>query len=143
MRGVSDGHTDSTVAKAVENEMTDRRVPDDFPRDQDLGSATGVQPKLLVRVGEGRYQSGLTEEELWTRYDVCEDLAAQLSDYASRKISAAGLSRDVALSRVEKGLRLKVDSGEWDFSQAEVAWVVKRTQQLLPHESDASHSGCP
>lgn len=112
--------------------MTDRRVPDDFPREPDLGSVTGVQPKLLVREVDGRYQSGLSEEQLWVRYDACEDLASQLSAYASRKIATSGLSPDVALSRVEKGVRLKVDSGEWDFSPAEVAWVMKRTQQLLP-----------
>ncbi len=116
--------------------MTDRRVPADFPRNQDLGSVTGVQPKLLVREVDGRYRSGLTEEELWVRYDACEDLATQLSVYALRKISTSGMSRDVALSRVEKGVRLKVDSSEWDFSQAEVVWVMKRTRQLLIAATD-------
>ncbi len=120
--------------------MTPRRVPDDFPREADLGSVTGVQPKLLVREVDGRYQSALSDEDLWVRYDTCEDLASQLADYASRKISTSGMARDVALSRVEKGIRLKVDSGEWDFSHAEVAWVVKRTQQLLPIGLDTSLS---
>lgn len=59
--------------------MTDRRVPDNFPREPDPGSVTGIQPKLLVREVDGRYQSGLSEKELWVRYDACEDLAAQLS----------------------------------------------------------------
>jgi hypothetical protein len=117
-------------------EMTDRRVPDDFPRDPDLGSVTGVQPKLLVREVDGRYQSGLTDEQLWVRYDACEDLAVQLSEYATKKISTSGMSRDMALRRVEKGVRLKVDSGTWDFSQAEVAWVMKRTRQLLLAAND-------
>lgn len=116
--------------------MTDRRVPDDFPRDQDLGSVTGVQPKLLVREVEGRYQSGPTDEELWVRYDACEDLASQLSAYVSRKIGTSGLSPDVALTRAERGMRLKVDAGEWDFSQAEVAWVMQRTRQLLLAATD-------
>jgi hypothetical protein len=116
--------------------MTDRRVPDDFPRDQDLGSVTGVQPKLLVREVDGRYLSGLTEEQLWVRYDACEDLASQLSAYASRKIASSGLSPDLALTRAEKGVRLKVDTGEWDFSQHEVTWVMKRTRQLLPAATD-------
>lgn len=111
--------------------MTDRRVPDDFPREPDLGSVTGAQPKLLVRQVDGHYQSGLTEEELWVRYDACEDLARQLSAYASRKIATSGLSPDVVLTRAERGVRLKVDAGEWDFSQREVAWVMKRTRQLL------------
>jgi hypothetical protein len=60
MRGVFDGHTDSTVSAAIENEMTNRRVPDDdFPRKPEPGAVTGVQPKLLVREVDGRYQSGL------------------------------------------------------------------------------------
>ncbi|MGY6255514.1 hypothetical protein ACXIVK_18795 [Paraburkholderia caledonica] len=115
----------------MKTEMTDRRVPDDFPREPDLGSVTGVQPKLLVREVDGRYQSGLSAEQLRERYEACEDLAGQLSEYASRKMSTSCMSRDTALSKVEKGVRLKVDSGEWDLSQAEMAWVMKRTQQLL------------
>ncbi|MFP3549134.1 hypothetical protein SB861_00300 [Paraburkholderia sp. SIMBA_049] len=120
----------------IKTEMTDRRVPDDFPREPDLGSVTGVQPKVLVRVVDGRYQSGLSEEQLWVRYDACEDLAGQLSAYVSRKIAIAGLSPDVAVTRAEKGMRLKVDAGEWDFSQPEVAWVMKRTRQLLIAATD-------
>lgn len=120
--------------------MTDRRIPDDFPREPDLGSVTGVQPKLLVREVEGRYQIGLTEDELWLRYDVCRDLAGQLSEYVRRKMAIAGLSADVALSRAGKGARLKVDSGEWDFSQPELAWVLNRTQQLLLDDSDATQA---
>src|SRR6185437_2733081 len=116
--------------------MTASRVPDDFPREPDLGCVTGVQPKLLVREVDGRYQSSLSEEQLWVRYDACEDLARQLSAYASRKIATSGLSLNVALTRAEKGVRLKVDSGEWDFSQAEMAWVMKRTQELLPGDSE-------
>jgi hypothetical protein len=134
---VSDGQTDSAAATAIENKMTDRRVSDDFPREPDLGSVTGVQPKVLVREVDGRYQSGLSEEQLWVRYDACVDLAAQLSVYALRKIATSGLSPDVALTRAEKGVRLKVDSGEWEFSQAEVAWVMKRTQELLLGKTSA------
>ncbi|ORC47959.1 hypothetical protein B2G74_20040 [Burkholderia sp. A27] len=116
--------------------MMHRHVPDDFPREPDLGSVTGVQPKLLVREVDGRYQSGLSEEDLWVRYDACEDLASQLSAYVSRKVASSGLSPGVALTRADKGLRLKVDSGEWDLSQREVAWVMNRTRQLLLAATD-------
>jgi len=51
----------------------------DFPKESDQGSVTGVQPKLLVREVDGRYQSVLAEEELWVRYEAGEDLASQLS----------------------------------------------------------------
>jgi hypothetical protein len=125
-----------TTPNSQEEDMTPRRVPDDFPREPDPGSVTGVQPKLLVREIDGRYQSGLSEEQLWVRYDACEDLASQLSAYASRKIASSGLSPDVALARAEKGVRLKVGTGEWDFSQCEVTWVMKRTRQLLIAATD-------
>ncbi|WP_342959546.1 hypothetical protein [Paraburkholderia azotifigens] len=115
--------------------MTDRQVPADFPREPDPGALTGVQPKLLVREVDGCYQSALSDVELWVRFDACEDLASQLSAYVSRKIASSGLSPDVALTRAEKGVRLKVDAGEWDFSQREVAWVMKRTRQLLLPEA--------
>jgi hypothetical protein len=79
----------------------------------------------------GRYHNGLTDEELWTRYDACEDLAGQLSEYALRKMSASGLSLDDALGRVEKGLKAKVSNGQWDFSRAEISWTLNRTRKLL------------
>ncbi|MGF6924335.1 hypothetical protein [Paraburkholderia sp. 40] len=113
-------------------------MPDDFPREPDPGSVTGIQPKLLVREVDGRYLNGLSEEQLRVRYDACEDLASQLSAYVSRKIATSGLSPEVALTRAEKGTRLKVDAGEWDFSQREMAWVIKRTRQLMFEVADKS-----
>jgi len=112
--------------------MTDRHIPDDFPREPDPGAVSAVQPKLPVREVDGRYQSALTDDELWVRYDACEDLAAQLAGYVSRKIATSGLTPGVALGRAEKGVKLKVDAGEWELSQREVAWVMKRTRELLP-----------
>ena len=106
-------------------------VPEDFPREPAPGAVPGAQPKLLVRETDGRYYTGLTDEELWTRYDACEDLAGQLAEYASRKMSAPGLSLDDALGRVEKGLKAKVGTGQWDFSHGEVTWLMKRTRELL------------
>lgn len=106
-------------------------VPDDFPRESALGVVPGAQPKLLVRKMGGRYHAGPTDEESWARYDVCEDFAGQLAGYASRKMSASGLSLDNALERVEKGLKAKVGAGQWDFSQGEIAWLMKRTRELL------------
>ncbi len=112
--------------------MTSRHpVPDDFPREPAPGLVPGAQPKLLVHEKDGRYHTGLTGEELWARYDGCEDLAGQLAQYASRKMSASGLSLDDALGRVEKGLTGKVGTGQWDFSPAEITWVIKRTRELL------------
>ncbi|MBB6317302.1 hypothetical protein FHX56_000593 [Paraburkholderia tropica] len=106
-------------------------VPDDFPRTPAPGAVSGAQPKLLVRESGGRYHTGLTNEELWTRYDACEELAGQLAEYASRKMSVPGISLDDALQRVEKGLSAKVGAGLWDFSRDEMTWLMKRTRELL------------
>jgi len=117
-------------------------VPDDFPRAPTLGVVSGVQPKLLVREMGGRYHTGLTDEELWTRYDMCKDLAGQLAGYASRKMSVPGPSLDDALQRVEKGLKAKVDGGQWDFSRAEIAWTLNRLRELLSAtRNDVGDSG--
>lgn len=112
-------------------------VPDNFPRNRAPGAVAGAQPKILVRESNGRYFSALTNEELVARYEVCADLAQQLTDYVSRKIADLGLPLDDALRRAEKGLRAKVSAGQWDFSDDEVGWMMNRTRELsLSHESD-------
>lgn len=63
--------------------MPDRRMSDDFPKVPEPGAIAHVQTKLLIREVDGRYQNALTDAELWVRYDACEDLAAQLAEYAS------------------------------------------------------------
>jgi hypothetical protein len=79
-----------------------------------------------------------------TRYGVCEDLARQLSAYTSRKMHRFGWSFADALAKIERGVKGKVSAGEWDFSPAEVAWVMKRTRELLSTETSGRRgSGCP
>ncbi|CAG9269537.1 conserved hypothetical protein [Paraburkholderia caribensis] len=118
-----------------------RVAPDDFPREPRLGVVAGVQPKLLVRKIDGLYRTGLTADELWARYDACEDLAEQLAKYTSRTRNASGLSLDDTLKRAEKGLKAKVDSGQWDFSVAEIAWVMKRTHELTLAAANGGEDG--
>jgi hypothetical protein len=119
-------------------------VPDDFPREPIPGFVPGAQPKLLAREKNGRYYTGLTDDELLTRYEVCEDLARQLSAYTSRKMHRFGWSFADALAKIERGVKGKVSAGEWDFSPAEVAWVMKRTRELLSTETSGRRgSGCP
>ncbi|WP_414446774.1 hypothetical protein AB4851_08275 [Burkholderia sp. 22PA0099] len=111
-------------------------VPDSFPRKLAPGSVPGVQPKMLLRqVGE-RYSNELDNEDVLARYRGCEDLACQLRDYVLRKVTASGFSLADALARAEKGVRQKVDSGQWDFSSDEVAWVAARTHVLVAEKSN-------
>ncbi|HIH2748567.1 hypothetical protein L3V59_40115 [Burkholderia aenigmatica] len=72
-------------------------VSDDFPRERWIvGLLPGSQPKLLVSETDGKYYTGLARDEMWTRRDASEDLARQLSMYASRKMTGFRLSLDDA-----------------------------------------------
>ncbi len=106
-------------------------VPEDFPKQPSSGAVSGAQPKLLVRRVDGRYQSALTEEQLRTRYDACEDLVRQLVEYALRKIGQFGWSIDEVLEKVKESLSHKVSAGEWDLSPEEIGWVMERSRRLL------------
>jgi hypothetical protein len=117
--------------------MTDKHVvPEDFPRETLTGSLAGSSPKLLLRKVGDRYFAGLTPDELYERYDACEDLAQQLALYTQRKIDTEGWGFDKALHRVEMGLENKARTGVWDFSSAEIAWLMSRTRQIMS-ESDS------
>lgn len=63
---------------------TEMTIPENFPRGL-FAAVPGVHPKLCVRLADGKYVSGWTEEELRRRYDNCEDMACQLVTYATRK----------------------------------------------------------
>ncbi|MFM0079373.1 hypothetical protein P0D72_10885 [Paraburkholderia sediminicola] len=106
-------------------------IPDDFPREPPTGLVLGAPPKLLVREKDGRYYTGLADDELQSHYEVCEDLARQLSAYTSRKMLRSGWSFADAFAKVERSVNGKVGTGEWEFSPAEVAWVMKRRRELL------------
>ncbi|MCA8251445.1 hypothetical protein LGN12_30330 [Burkholderia multivorans] len=110
-------------------------VPHSFPRKLAPGGVPGVQPKLLVRQVGDRYSDELTDRERLLRYRTCEDLACQLREYVLRKVATNGFSLTDALARAERGLKQKVDSGQWDFSLAEVTWVTSRIHTLVAAEN--------
>lgn len=112
--------------------MCNTTIPDDFPSGAPLASLAGAQPKLAVRLVNGKYLAGLTEEERLERYEICEDLAQQFVVYCARKVSEnSSLTHDLALERARKAFARKVSQGEWDFSDAEQDWVMTRAQQIL------------
>jgi hypothetical protein len=112
--------------------MNSPAVPDDFPRQPWPGALAGAQPKLLVRRIGDRLISGLTEQELFARYEMCEDLARQLAPYTQRKMAEnPGWSLDETLSKVGAAAAHKVQRGQWDLSSDELTWLQKRIRQLL------------
>jgi hypothetical protein len=55
-------------------------IPADFPRPDAHSALAGLQPKLALVTYEGRfYIPGGTPPELFSRWDVCEDLAQQFA----------------------------------------------------------------
>ena len=103
--------------------MTERKIPEDFPREGPLAAIPGTQPKLLLRKIGTKLVAGYTEEELLERYGACIDLVEQLIPYSRRKLAANHSWHRAALeSRLVAGIRGK----NWDFSKAEIDWIVKR-----------------
>ncbi|WP_239483039.1 hypothetical protein [Paraburkholderia sp. C35] len=100
---------------------------------------SGYQPKVLLREIDGKYVAGLTEEELFARYDACEDLAQQLVPYVTRKRAEnPSWSLDETLSKVEAGVDNKVADGQWDISRDEIVWIMGRVRQALAAEGGVS-----
>lgn len=112
--------------------MSYPKIPEDFPRESARGAIGGYRPKLLLRRAGGQLISRPTDEELFTRYDACEDLAKQLATYTRRKLAENPLqSLCNSLSKVETDVTRKVSLGQWDISSAEITWIMKRVRELL------------
>lgn len=105
-------------------------IPEDFPRDPAMGSVTGVQPKYLARLVDGKYVVGQTEAERLERYQLCLDLVGQLVAYCRRKTGERDdwTLADV-LGRVKKAAAQKAH--EWSVSPAELEWILNRVQVSL------------
>ena len=102
-------------------------VPEDFPRDVTPSSLAGAHPKLAGRLIDGKFVVGLTEEERFERWDICEDLAQQLVGVARKDASKyPENSREVTLERVRRGIEGK----HWT-SAVETDWLIARLRSLL------------
>ncbi|SDE02030.1 hypothetical protein SAMN05421548_13092 [Paraburkholderia lycopersici] len=111
--------------------MSRQCVPGNFPRASLQGAVSGAQPKLVLRKTGDKYSSGPTDAERYERYIVCDDLAQQLAAYATRKMTSNAWSLQATVSKIEVGILKKVRSGIWEFSDAEIAWTIGRTRQIL------------
>jgi len=110
-------------------------VPEDFPRARDLASVSGFQPKLSVRLVDGKFTEGWTDEELYARFDACVDLVDQLVVYCSRKLAELpDKSLASLLPRVRKGVEAK----NWGLTEAELDWVMKQLSNLMEAPSSSS-----
>lgn len=107
----------------------EKTTPADFPRDDELGAVSGVQPKLLVRKIGDAYVHGPTAEELYARYDLCFDLVNQLTDYCVRKMKERpDWSFSELSEKVQTTLRSRSD---WGLSEGEVQWVMSQLSRRM------------
>lgn len=107
-------------------------LPANFPRALLLGAVSGAQPKLLVRVIDGKYVTGMTDDELLSRHDYCEDLVQQLVAYSRRKATAnPEWTHEFNLARTTRGLAEKGRVGAWDVTVDEQAWMMSRIVEIL------------
>jgi hypothetical protein len=103
-------------------------IPADFPRQGSLSAVAGAQPKLLARKIDGKFVTGLTQEELHARHDNCADLVEQLTAYTRRKLAAMpDTTLDDLLPRVRKG----VENKGWDVSSLEMDWIFSNVADRL------------
>ena len=74
----------------------------------------------------GRLEPGATREAVSRRYELCEDLAHRLVDYAHAQHHDAGFGQAEVLARCRRGL---ADAGS-GFEPAEAEWVIRRLAEL-------------
>lgn len=104
-----------------------KHVPGDFPRDVAPASLAGAHPKVAGRLIDGKFVVGMTEEERFERWDICEDLAQQLVGVARKDASKfPENSHEVTLGRVRRAIEGK----QWT-SVVETDWLMARLRSLL------------
>lgn len=81
---------------------------------------------MALHVVAGRLKPGLTRAHLTARYELCEDLAQHLQEYARAQHHDHGLAEQEVLRRCHQGLL----AGPAGVSPPEAAWVVRRLAEL-------------
>ena len=109
------------------DERLNSQVPADFPWNPTPALLSGTQPKLAGRLIDGRFVVGLTAEEWYIRWDMCEDLAQQLVPKTLKDAAKYPQnSREVTLRRMKKAIQSK----GWT-ERVETDWLMSRLRILL------------
>lgn len=81
---------------------------------------------VALFVDRGRLRPGTTRAAVSRRYELCDDLAHRLVDYAMAQHHDLGLPQAEVLARCRQGLASE-GSG---FDAAEADWVIRRLAEL-------------
>ena len=84
-------------------------------------------PPSFAALHTERQRLTLPREELLARFDLCEDLAGHLVDFAKAVHFQQGVSEDEVLARCRRGL-LEAPA---QVSRAEARWIAGRLAELL------------
>jgi len=79
----------------------------------------------------------LRREELFARYDLCEDLANHLVDFAKSVHYQQGDSEDEVLARCRRGLLAEPSQ----VSPAEARWIAYRLAEILGWQAAIADAG--
>ena len=111
------------------DETSYAQVPPDFPRPTHHGTVSGAQPKLLMTQYQGLfYVPGCTPPEIFERWDVCEDLAKQLS-VKSLESKTGKRSHMTELEILDQYLP-RLIATRWT-TEEEAQWIIRRTAAIL------------
>lgn len=86
-----------------------------------------IPPSFIELYTDRRRRLTVTLQTLRERYDLCEDLANQLVDFARGVHHDLGVSEDEVLARCRQGLLEEPVQVE----RAEAVWVERRLAELL------------
>ena len=105
-------------------------IPADFPREPVIAGLTGVQPKVAARLdaASGRYVTAPTEEDIQERYEVCEDIAAQL--VAKCRAKRTGKYAHLSESQILERLLAQLLGTAWGSAE-EMKWIIRSTAGQL------------
>lgn len=81
---------------------------------------------MALHLAAGHLKPGATREHITARYELCEDLAQHLQEYARAQHHDHGWPSDEVLRRCHQGLL----AGASGLGQPEAAWVVRRLAEL-------------
>jgi len=85
---------------------------------------------FALYVPQGRIKPTASRDVIAARYELCEDMANHLFDYARARHFDLGIAEDEVLTRCHRGL-LADGSG---MGSEEAGWVIRRLAELLAWE---------
>lgn len=92
------------------------------------GNQIIIPPSFIALFVEpGRTKPSATREHIYTRYDLCEDLANLLTEQATNKLWELGITEVDVLQRIHQGL----GDDEIGLTAAEAQWVMLRLAEIL------------